>query len=61
MSALATSLDIKQLSQELYEHGITNLPGILPVQWADELDEDVGLQFLDALKIEGLVMGKAPM
>ncbi|HEX5809573.1 MAG TPA: phytanoyl-CoA dioxygenase family protein [Anaerolineales bacterium] len=53
MSALATSLDIKQLSQELYEHGITNLPGILPVKWADELDEDVGLQFLDALKIEG--------
>jgi hypothetical protein len=53
MSALATNLDVKQLSKEIYEHGITNLPNILPVQWADELDEDVGLQFVDALKIEG--------
>jgi hypothetical protein len=53
MTAPATSLDFKQLSKDIHEHGITNLPGILPVQWADELDEDVGLQFLDALRIEG--------
>src|SRR5215208_3792106 len=53
MSALATSLDVKQLSKDIYEHGIANLPDILPVQWADELDEDVGLQFIEALKIKG--------
>ena len=53
MDALAPSLDFKQLSKEIYEHGIVNLPHILPVQWADKLDEDVGLQFIDALKIEG--------
>lgn len=53
MSALATTLDFKQLTREIYEQGITNLPNILPVQWADELDEDVGLQFIDALRVEG--------
>ena len=53
MSTIATSLDIKQLSKDIYEHGTTNLPDILPVRWADELDKDVGLQFIDALKIEG--------
>ena len=53
MSVVAPTLDFKQLTKELYEHGITNLPNILPVQWADALDEDVGLQFIDALKIEG--------
>src|SRR5215213_1204893 len=52
MSALATNLDVKQLSKDIYEHGITSLPDILPVRWADELDEDVGLQFIQALKIE---------
>jgi hypothetical protein len=30
MSAAATNLDFKNLSQEVYEHGITNLPDILP-------------------------------
>jgi len=53
MSALATSLDVKKLSQEIHEHGVTNLPNILPVEWADQLDQDVGLQFIDALRIEG--------
>lgn len=53
MSAVAPTLDFKQLTKEIYEHGITGLPNILPVQWADELDVDVGLQFIDALKIEG--------
>ena len=53
MSAVAPSLDFKQLTKEIYEHGMTSLPDILPVQWADELDVDVGLQFIDALKIEG--------
>src|SRR5215212_9044695 len=53
MSALATSLDVKKLSQEIHEHGVTNLPNILPVEWADQLDQDVGLQFIDALKVEG--------
>ena len=53
MSAVAPTLDFKQLTKEIYEHGITSLPDILPVQWADELDIDVGLQFIDALKMEG--------
>ena len=53
MEAEATTLDFKQLSKDIYEHGIANLPDILPVQWAVELDKDVGLQFIDALKIEG--------
>jgi hypothetical protein len=52
-STVATGLDFKHLSADVYEHGITSLPNILPVQWADEADADVGLQFLDALKIEG--------
>jgi ectoine hydroxylase-related dioxygenase (phytanoyl-CoA dioxygenase family) len=52
MSAAATNLDYKNLSQEVYEHGITNLPDILPLRWADQSDEDVNLQFLDALKVE---------
>lgn len=46
------SLDFKQLSNDIYEHGIASLPNILPTQWADELDEDVNLQFIRALKIE---------
>lgn len=53
MNTVATNLDFKQLTTEIYENGIANLPGILPVRWADELDEDVGLQFLDALKVAG--------
>lgn len=53
MSAVAPALDFKQLTKEIYEHGITSLPNILPVHWADELDVDVGLQFIDALKIAG--------
>jgi len=53
MSALAPRLDFKQLSKDIHENGIANLPDILPVQWADELDEDVNLQFIHALKIEG--------
>jgi hypothetical protein len=52
MSQTATSLDFKQLSKDIYENGITSLPNILPVRWADELDEDVNLQFIEALKIE---------
>src|SRR4051794_11546471 len=48
----ATELDFKQLSTDVYDKGITNLPNILPVQWADELDEDMSLQFLKALQIE---------
>lgn len=53
MNALSTTLDIEQLKRDLYEHGVINLPEILPVQWADELDEDIGLQFIAALKVEG--------
>lgn len=52
MLQAATSLDFKQLSNDIYENGITSLPNILPVQWADELDEDVDLQFIKALKID---------
>jgi hypothetical protein len=48
----ATDLDFKQLSKEVYDKGITSLPNILPVEWADELDEDMSLQFLKALQIE---------
>jgi hypothetical protein len=53
MTQTETQLDFKQLSDEIHENGIASLPGILPVEWADELDIDVGLQFLDALKIGG--------
>ena len=53
MSTLATDLDFKQLFNDIYDHGVTNLPNIHPVRWADELDEDVGLQFIDGLKVEG--------
>jgi len=52
LDSQAASLDFKQLSNDIYENGITSLPNILPVQWADELDEDVNLQFIRALKID---------
>ncbi len=48
----ATDLDFKQLSKDVYDNGITNLPNILPVQWADELDEDMSFLFIKALQIE---------
>jgi hypothetical protein len=48
----AASLDLTQVSREVYEHGIASLPNILPVRWADELDHDVNLQFIEALKVE---------
>lgn len=48
----ATGLDFDQLCKDVYENGITNLPNILPVQWADELDEDMSYQFLKALQID---------
>jgi hypothetical protein len=50
--ATETGLDFKQLSDEVYKNGITSLPNILPVQWADELDEDMSAQFMKALQIE---------
>src|SRR5947209_11787731 len=52
-NAETTSLDFKQLSKDIYENGITSLPNILPIRWADELDEDIGLQFMKALQIQG--------
>jgi Phytanoyl-CoA dioxygenase (PhyH) len=52
MSTRATSLDFTQIAHEICEQGITSLPQILPIPWADELDVDVGLQFLEALKID---------
>lgn len=52
MSSVATNQDFKLLCADIYENGITNLPKVLPAQWADECDEDVGQQFLKALKIE---------
>ena len=48
----APGLDYEQLSKDVYEKGFTSLPNILPVQWADELDEDMAQQFLKALQIE---------
>jgi hypothetical protein len=48
----AASLDLAQVSREVYETGIASLPNILPVHWADELDHDVNLQFIEALKVE---------
>lgn len=49
---LQASLDYKKLSKDIYENGVASLPNILPVRWADELDEDVDLQFIKALKVE---------
>ena len=48
----ATGLDCKQLCKDVYDKGITSLPNILPIQWADELDEDMSFQFMKALQIE---------
>jgi len=48
----AASVDFKQLSKDIYESGVASLPDILPVRWADELDEDVNRQFIEALKID---------
>jgi ectoine hydroxylase-related dioxygenase (phytanoyl-CoA dioxygenase family) len=53
MIQAATGLDLRQLSSDIYENGIATLPDILPVAWADELDDDIDLQFVKALKIEG--------
>lgn len=52
MVQTATSLDVKQLRNDIYQNGIASLPNILSVQWADELDEDVNLQFIRALTID---------
>lgn len=48
----ATGLDFRKLCEDVYEKGLTSLPNILPIQWADELDEDMSAQFLKALQIE---------
>src|SRR4028119_1707125 len=52
LSTTAIDLDVEQLAKEVYDKGIVGLPNILPTQWADELDEDMSLQFLKALQIE---------
>ncbi len=52
MPRSATELDVAKLSQDIYRDGITSLPNILPVSWADALDEDMGQQFLRALRID---------
>jgi hypothetical protein len=52
LTTTATGLDVEQLAKEVYDKGIVGLPNILPVSWADELDEDVSLQFMKALQVE---------
>ena len=53
MVTSATDVDVARLSEEIYRDGITGLPDILPVRWADELDEDLSQQFLRALRVDG--------
>jgi hypothetical protein len=53
MSVVATTLNFKDLSADVYEHGITSLPNILPVQWATEADADVGCSSWTRSKFEG--------
>ncbi|MDP9316581.1 MAG: phytanoyl-CoA dioxygenase family protein [Chloroflexota bacterium] len=52
LTTTATGLDVGQLSKEVYDKGIAGLPNILPVAWAEELDEDMTLQFMKALQVE---------
>ena len=52
LTTTATGLDVEQLANEVYDKGIVGLPNILPVPWADELDEDMTLQFMKALQVE---------
>ncbi len=47
-----SGLDLKKISQDIYRDGIASLPNILPVSWADKLDDDMGQQFLQALRID---------
>ena len=48
----ATGLDVAKLVEDIYRDGIVGLPNILPVNWADQLDEDLGQQFLLALRVD---------
>jgi hypothetical protein len=48
----ATGLDVAKLIEDIYRDGIVSLPNILPVSWADQLDEDLGQHFLQALKVD---------
>jgi hypothetical protein len=47
------TLDTARLVEDIYRDGIVSLPNILPVSWADQLDEDIGQQFLRALRVDG--------
>jgi hypothetical protein len=49
----APGLDVARLIEDVYRDGIVSLPDILPVSWADQLDEDLGQQFLLALRVDG--------
>ncbi len=52
LTTTAIDLDVEKLSKEIYDKGIVGLPNILPVPWADVLDEDMSLQFMKALQVE---------
>jgi hypothetical protein len=49
--------DPTTLVESIYRDGNVALPGLLPVQWADRLDEDLKREFTAALSAEG---GTAP-
>ncbi len=48
----AEGFDFSKLTDDIYRDGITSLPGILPVEWADQLGRDLNRQFVGALEIE---------
>jgi hypothetical protein len=48
----AAGQHVARLIEDIYRDGIVNLPNILPVSWADQLDEDLGQQFLLALRVD---------
>jgi hypothetical protein len=48
---------VTQLKDAIYKDGITTLPNALPREWAAQLDEDLGAEFIRAL---GARKGTAP-
>lgn len=49
--------EIRALADAIYSDGIVGLPDLLPIEWADELDEDLKKEFMAALSHPG---GTAP-
>jgi hypothetical protein len=59
MASVTTSagVDTAALIETIYRDGVVGIPNLLPVAWADQLDEDLKREFMAALSQEG---GTAP-